>query len=377
MRPRSSQVHTVADLSACRELLRAGSKSFSAASRLLPGHVRDAATILYAFCRDADDLVDVHVGGEKAVARLRDRLDHIYAGTPRAFATDRALAAVVVRYAMPRTLLDALIEGFEWDAQGRRYATLAELQAYAARVAGTIGAMMAVLMGARTPAAIARACDLGVAMQLTNIARDVGDDARAGRIYLPLDWLRDAGIDPERLLAEPGITDELRRVVHDLLRVADDLYAGVEAGIARLEPACRPGINAARFIYAEIGHVVRRAGCDSVSRRAVVPGHRKVWLLLKSFAPLAVGADHASGSAPALAATRYLVDAVTAHPHVADTQLADPAGVVPWWRVRTRALWLFELFERMERMERMQQDERMHMHLRRPLAGGAWEQGAG
>ncbi len=100
---------------------------------------------------------------------------------------------------MPRELPEALLEGFEWDLVGRRYETLEELQAYAARVAGSVGAMMAVLMGARSAAVLARACDLGVAMQLTNIARDVGEDARQGRLYLPLAWLREAGIDPERL----------------------------------------------------------------------------------------------------------------------------------------------------------------------------------
>lgn len=344
------RISPAADLVACRALLRAGSKSFAAASRLLPIEVRDAATILYAFCRDADDAVDLHEGGDAAVTQLRDRLDHIYAGTPRALATDRALASVVARHALPRTLLDALIEGFEWDAQGRRYATLEDLEAYAARVAGSIGAMMAVLMGVRAPAAIARACDLGVAMQLTNIARDVGEDARAGRIYLPLDWLHDAGIDSDRWLVNPQINDPLRRVIDNLLRRADSLYAGVESGVAHLPRRCQPGINAARFVYAEIGRVVQKLGYDSVSRRAIVPGHRKAWLLVKSYVQTA--AVPSSAAPVALAATRYLVDAVAASaPYPGASSTREPSAL-QWWRFRSQALWLIDLFERMERRER-------------------------
>jgi phytoene synthase len=338
------------DLAACRQMLRTGSKSFAAAAMLLPSQVRDSATILYAFCRDADDAVDLHDGGGQAVERLRDRLDRIYAGTPQAHAVDRALTQVVARHALPRTLLDALIEGFEWDAQGRRYATMAELEAYAARVAGTIGAMMAVLMGARSPAAIARATDLGVAMQLTNIARDVGDDARAGRIYLPLEWLHAAGIDPDRWLLEPTINDALRGVIDDLLDSADALYARVGSGVAQLHPECRAGINAARFIYAEIGRVVRRANCDSVSRRAVVPGHRKAWLLLKSY--LLTPLPSAGPAAPALAGTHFLVEAVAGSNTAANTWPTEYSFDLPWWQLRARALWVIDLFERMERRDR-------------------------
>ena len=93
----------------------------------------------------------------------------------------------------------------------RRYETLQDLDAYAARVAGSVGAMMTLVMGQRAPEIVARACDLGVAMQLTNIARDVGEDARAGRLYLPLQWLREAGIDPDAWLAKPVFTPGDRR----------------------------------------------------------------------------------------------------------------------------------------------------------------------
>ena len=103
--------------------------------------------------------------------------------------------------------------------------SLEALHGYAARVAGTVGVMMTLLMGVRDAAALARACDLGVAMQLTNIARDVGEDARAGRLYLPLDWLDEAGVDRDRFLAAPAPSPALARVVARLLAEADRLYA--------------------------------------------------------------------------------------------------------------------------------------------------------
>lgn len=338
------------DLLDCQALLRNGSKSFAAAARLLPAPVRDAATILYAFCRDADDAVDEQSGGTAAVTVLRERLDRIYAGHPRPLAVDRAMARVVVQHALPRTLLDALIEGFEWDAQQRIYETLEELEAYAARVAGTIGAMMALLMGVRDAGALARACDLGVAMQYTNIARDVGDDARNGRLYLPRQWLREAGVDPQRWLAQPVFSAGIREVIQRLLYTADDLYARVASGVEQLPSACRPGINAARFIYADIGREVRRRGYDSISQRAVVTPARKAWLLMKAYGA-ASEATVQLDTLP-LPGTRFLIDSVSALPARAaePTVIEDPAP--QWWQIRSRALWLIDLFERMERRER-------------------------
>ena len=116
-------------------------------------------------------------------------------GRPLPHPADRAMADLIRRYAIPRAIPEALLEGLTWDAEGRTYETLEELFDYAARVAGTVGVMMTLMMGERSPQALARACDLGVAMQLTNIARDVGEDARLGRLYLPRQWLRKMGID--------------------------------------------------------------------------------------------------------------------------------------------------------------------------------------
>ncbi|NUQ75462.1 MAG: phytoene/squalene synthase family protein [Polyangiaceae bacterium] len=271
------------DLDACRDLLRKGSKSFSAAALLLPERVRGGATALYAFCRVADDAIDeAHGDVGEALDSLHKRLDAAYRGTPEDHPVDRAFSRAAAEHGIPRALMDALLEGFAWDAEGRRYETLSDVRAYSARVAAAVGAMMTVIMGRRDAPVLARACDLGVAMQLTNIARDVGEDARAGRLYLPLAWLEEAGIDPDGWLSKPAMSPAIGAMVERLLASAEELYRRAEGGIAMLPFDCRPSIFAARFIYAEIGREIERAGFDSVSRRAFVPLRTKLFLLAKA-----------------------------------------------------------------------------------------------
>jgi phytoene synthase len=295
-----------ADLARCYAMMRASSKTFSMASRLFPRWMRDRATILYAFCRVTDDRVDDDPRVTlRTIHAMRERLELAYAGRPVNDPVDRALAALLAAVPIPRALPHALLEGMEWDVEGRRYETLEELQAYAARVAGTVGAMMTLMMGARGMEVVSRACDLGVAMQLTNVARDVGEDARRGRLYLPHAWMRREGLDPRRWLACPEPSRGLSRIVADLLDDADVLYRRADHGIARLPPSCRVAIRAARLVYADIGRSIAVAGHDSVSRRAFVPRWRQLWLLTRS-----LGARWSSPSAlhtVPLEATRALV----------------------------------------------------------------------
>jgi phytoene synthase len=328
-----------ADLAACRVMLAGGSKSFAAAARLLPRRIADPATALYAFCRVADDLID-EGGGAAALGALRARLENLYAGTPFPHPADRAFARIVARFAIPRALPEALLEGLAWDAEGRQCADEAALEAYSARVAAAVGAIMTLLMGCRDAAALARACDLGVAMQYTNIARDVGEDARNGRLYLPHDWLREEGIEPADFLAAPAFTPALGRVVARLLRRADAHYRRAEAGIGLLPRDCRAGIAAARFVYAEIGRQVERQGLDSIARRAVVPGHRKLRLMARSLGPVA--RRWADLLAPPLPGTAFLVAAVEATP---------PSEPIPGG-FRGRLLRTVEIFDRLDRAER-------------------------
>ncbi|MEM9011904.1 MAG: phytoene/squalene synthase family protein [Pseudomonadota bacterium] len=311
-----------ADILVCRQAIKTGSKSFHAASRLLPGRYRDPALALYAFCRLADDAVDLSDAKASAVLRLQARLDAAYAGRPEDNAADRAFAAMVRATDMPRALPEALIEGLAWDAMGRRYETLSDLRAYSARVAAAVGAMMTVIMGVRDGAALARACDLGVAMQLTNIARDVGEDARAGRLYLPLEWLRGAGIEPEAFLAAPRHSPALADLVARLLAEADRLYRRAEIGIGALPASCKGGIYAARLIYADIGSDIRRAGHDSISRRAHTTLTRKLALLMVAMARGSLAGGTPRPDIPALPETAFLVEA-TARPGPIRRRIGD------------------------------------------------------
>ena len=299
------------DLARCYALLRAGSKTFSVAGRLLPRRVRDRATVLYAFCRVTDDRVDDDpLASQRTLDAMRERLDLAYAGRPADDPVDRAFAALLASVPIPRALPAALLEGMEWDLAGRRYQTLDDLHAYAARVAGTVGAMMTLVMGARGTEVLSRACDLGVAMQLTNVARDVGEDARRGRLYLPAAWMASEGLDPDAWLARPLPSEALGAVVKRLLDEANVLYLRADHGVPLLPRGCRIAIRAARLVYADIGRVVRAAEFDSVTRRAFVPAWRKAWLVVR-----ALGAPWSSVSllgAPPLEATRALVAACEA-----------------------------------------------------------------
>ncbi len=311
------------DRIACRDLIRAGSKTFSAAALLLPAGLREAAYALYGFCRLSDDLVDVEGGASDAIQRLRERLELAYAGTPADGPVDRAFADVVAAYDMPRALPEALIDGLEWDVTGVACETLSDLYAYAARVAGSVGAMMSVL---------------------TNIARDVGEDARAGRLYLPRAWLRAEGIEPDAWLVRPRFGPAIGNTVERLLQAADALYQRADAGISRLPPSCRPGIFAARHLYRAIGVEVARRGFDSLSDRARVPAGRKLRLVGHALLD-AAWARSGYTPEPALPETAYLVDAVAAgYPRATER----PKG-----GVSDRVVWVARLFAELEARDRV------------------------
>ena len=346
------------DYQACQALMRGGSKTFFAASRLLPSRVRGPAIALYAFCRVADDAIDLSSDRVLALTALNERLRRIYAGEPMAFAPDRALATVVRDFDMPLALVSALLEGFEWDAEGRRYETIEDLQAYAARVAGSVGAMMAVVMRTRSEQALARACDLGVAMQLTNIARDVGEDARSGRLYLPLQWMREAGLEPTIWLEDPVFDARIASVVRRMIQAADVLYQRSEHGIGHLPRDCRPAIRAARLVYAEIGRALEKTELDSVNRRAVVTGARKFALLVQASCAVLVAPADPQRHLPTLPANEFLVDAAKLPARIGITP-----GRLSGRSFSERARWAAELFEKLERAD-MQRAEAQHIGTR-------------
>jgi 15-cis-phytoene synthase len=296
------------DVRVCRAILKQGSKSFALASRLLPPRLREPTTVFYAFCRVADDAVDLSPDPARGIDHLHERVARLHAGTPIDDPVDRALARVVERHRLPRGLFDALLEGFRWDAQQREYADLDALLAYCARVASSVGVVMTLLMGRRDRHVLARACDLGAAMQLTNVARDVGEDASRGRLYLPRTWMQDAGVAPETWLEAPTFTPAVGSVVKRLLAHADALYGRARPGIAALPPDCRTSIMAAALIYADIGRVIRRRHHDSVSARAHVGTLRKLVRVVEArlTRPSPAGPLHA----PAMAEAEFLLQAV-------------------------------------------------------------------
>jgi 15-cis-phytoene synthase len=333
--PASSPELQPADLDVCRALLRHGSKSFFTASLLLPRDVREDAAALYAFCRVADDAIDDAADPRAGLKTLHARLDGLFGGGRLTDPIDRAAASVIARHDLPRSVLEALLEGFAWDAEGRSYETLPDILAYSARVAATVGVLMTLIMGERDAATLARACDLGVAMQLTNIARDVGEDARNGRLYLPRQWLREAGLDPDGWLAAPRFDARLASVVQRLLGVADDLYRRSRGGVGDLPRDCRAAIHAARLVYAEIGACVAANGYDSVSRRAVVCKRDKLALVGKAVAAGWLPARNAGE--PALPEVRFLVQAAARTPDSAARRAPSswPRFVLKGFRLRT------------------------------------------
>lgn len=320
-------------LEECRRIIKDGSKSFYFASLMLPSQVKMAATALYAFCRVTDDIADDPNASIASVQALVERLDRAYAGEPHNHAADMAFAEVVAHYDIPKEVPRALIEGFEWDVAGKPYHTLSDVIAYSARVAGTVGIMMSVVMGRRQAATLARACDLGVAMQLINISRDVGEDARNGRVYLPADWLHEVGIDQQSLIDNPVFTPELGSVVERLLQIAKEIYMRGMTGVVDLPTSCRPGIRAAGMVYAEIGEKVRENGFNSVDERAFTSKGRKLGLMLKSAGnPFDLTACDQS---PALPEVAFLIEA-------AASENDEPFG---------DGEWLINLFSEMEQRD--------------------------
>jgi phytoene synthase len=279
---------------AARDVLAAKSKSFALAARLLPSAVASNVVVLYAYCRRADDAVDLAPPGQQAarLAELRAELDRVYC--PRA-PSDAALAAfaqVVHDCEIPRTYVEDLLAGMQMDVEGASYADLADLALYAYRVAGVVGLMMCHVMGVRDARALEHAADLGIGMQLTNIARDVLEDWQRGRLYVPDSLLAKHGAGGLRALlpaVDVGSTDfpveyagGVANAVSDLLELADAYYASGDAGMRDLSVRCGLAVRTARLVYAAIGDRVRAQRCDPLAGRAIVSGRAKLLLAARA-----------------------------------------------------------------------------------------------
>ncbi|HEY6725950.1 MAG TPA: phytoene/squalene synthase family protein [Polyangiaceae bacterium] len=264
------------------DVLRRHGKSFFLAHALLPADARDAARVLYAWCRRADDLVDERPVEEAAPALvgLERELDGIYERRPQSDPLLAAFQEVVIANGIPKQYPSDLLRGFRMDLEGTVYETLLDSYQYCYRVAGTVGLMMCHVMGVRHPEALRHAVHLGIAMQLTNICRDVAEDWGRGRLYVPLTLL--GGRAPARGI-QGSFPDDLAvpmaSAVQRMLDVADQFYASADRGLRYLAPRSMWAVLVARLVYSSIGAVLRRRGCDVTRGRAYVPFPRKLWLM--------------------------------------------------------------------------------------------------
>ena len=271
-------------ISLSHELIEKGSKSFAMAAKLLPRDVRYDAMMLYAWCRHCDDVIDDQILGfakeaasEKPAA---ERLQELREKTKRALnghadePVFMALGRVARKHGIPERHPMELLRGFEMDVDGRVYETLDDTLDYCYHVAGVVGVMMAMIMGVRERPTLNRASDLGIAFQLTNISRDVVEDARGGRCYLPRSWLREAGIEGADL-ADPQHRKAVFDVTHRLLREADVYYRSALFGMQGLPLGAAVGIGCARRVYRDIGRVVASRGESAWDGRAIVGRGRK------------------------------------------------------------------------------------------------------
>jgi phytoene synthase len=271
----------------CRASLRRNSRSFSWASLLLPAAARDPIAVVYAWCRRCDDAIDNVPASEQpaALRRLASEVDAVYAGAPMDDVVLAAFQVVVRRYAIPRVYVDELIEGFAMDVGVVRYDTHERLLLYCYRVAGVIGLMLCHVIGLRDQALLGRAAHLGMAMQLTNICRDVAEDWARGRRYIPGDLLpagspAPSGTTPFPIELAADYVEPLRR----LLAEADRYYASADQGIAVLGFRSALAVRMARRVYAAIGWVIGKQDHDVTRGRAVVSGAAKLAVMLRTLA---------------------------------------------------------------------------------------------
>jgi phytoene synthase len=260
--------------------MRHHSKTFSLAQRLLPKRCREPAAILYAWCRRADDAVDELPEAEArpALVRLERELTEIYAGVPQTDPLLEAFRQVIEESGIPEAYPRELLAGMRMDVEKAQYASLSDLHLYCYRVAGTVGLMMCHLMGVRQPSALRHAAHLGMAMQLTNICRDVVEDWNRGRLYLPGELLRERR--PEGAFP---VTERrpFAQAVEALLHEADRLYVSGDQGLRFLSLGSMWAVLVARLVYSRIGQVLRARDCDVTLGRARVPLATKLWLVVR------------------------------------------------------------------------------------------------
>lgn len=275
-------------VAAARDAIQKGSKSFRMASRLFDRTTRERVWLLYCWCRHCDDVSDgqsfgMGTGPRGRVADLREQTERALAGGEPDELAFQALAQVQAECALPTRFIEDHLEGFRLDEIGWHPRTEEDLLRYCYHVAGAVGCMMAVVMGV-DPAdetTLERAADLGIAFQLSNIARDIREDAEAGRCYLPTEWLREAGLSPS-MLAHPDEHAKLLPLVRRLVESVETYEQSARRGVARLPFRSRWAVLSAAGIYNRIGRKVAALGSNAWDRRVVVPKREKAAIMLSA-----------------------------------------------------------------------------------------------
>ena len=253
-----------------RESIARGSKSFAAASKLFDPVTRERAWLLYAWCRRCDDIVDGQDHGHTmsavadAPARVREVADltaTALAGKPTGDPAFDALGLVAAEVDLPPAWPRDLVAGFQLDADEWRPRSTDDLYRYCYHVAGVVGCMMAVVMGVspHDEETLDRACDLGLAFQLSNIARDVAEDAAAGRCYLPDDWMVEMDMPPGEHM-KPFYRKRLALLARRLQASAEQYEASARRGTPALPLRSAWAVLAAANIYGAIGREVAAKG---------------------------------------------------------------------------------------------------------------------
>ncbi len=262
-----------------------GSKSFHFATRFFPAELARSAHAVYWFCRHTDDLADEAPDPRTGWRDVEEWSEATRRALNTGSATHPALrlfAETVEKHRIPHEYPLELIEGMRMDLRGQRYRTFSELRLFCYRVASVVGLMMAHVIGFREPAP-RYAVHLGIAMQLTNILRDVGEDLRRNRIYLPSDEMAAFGYSEEALRrSERG--DRFRELMEFQISRARDFYAAAEPGIDLLSDDGRFAVQVSSRVYRGILREIERAEYNVFERRAVVPGYKKSWIALTSMA---------------------------------------------------------------------------------------------
>lgn len=271
-----------------------GSKSFALASRLFDRTTRERVWLLYAWCRACDDLADAQdhggalgdqSGAGERLALIRRRTHAALEGEPTGDPAFDALGLLARETGITRAMADDVVAGFALDAQGWRPQTEADMLRYCYHVAGAVGVMMAVVMGIapNDEETLDRACDLGLAFQLANIARDVAEDHAAGRCYVPADWLAEAGIDPAAPL-DPRYRSHWTPVMCRIGRLESRYAASARAGAGRLAFRQRWAVFSAAGIYGAIAREAERRGGAALDARIVTSRAAKLGFVARGLA---------------------------------------------------------------------------------------------